>query len=449
MKKLIFARVELWVLLLVVLIGFLAMVGFGALVLEGERKADGFGKLGQTAVAIAEIPRSIQALTEEDRRMAAFLPERFKDEPGGWTFFDGSSPRPSGYVLLSRHDRAKGHHVVELVSLADGTIKHDWQIDARALMAGLPGKERFSQGSFANERSFRAIHPYLTSAGQLVIKDHQSYLMGLDSCAQRVWVQDSVLAHHSTESDGAGGFWVPGQVEPHSIDEVAGSFVEDALVHVDGAGNILWQKSVPQIYLDHGMEYALFNAGRYKPDPLHLNDIEPVLEDGPYWRKGDLFLSFRHSSTVMLYRPASDEIVWMRQGPWLAQHDVDMIDDHRIAVFDNQTYEKGHGARIHGTNRIVVYDFATDEVSYPWSQAFEANDIKTVFEGLFTLLPGGEIFVEEENSGRILILGPDGGVVAQFINKGDNGLTYRLGWSRYMTETEGDAALATLTACGG
>ena len=449
MNKLIFARVEMWVVFLIVLIGLLVMVGFGAAVLEGERKADGFGKLGQTAVAIAEIPRSIQALTEEDRRMAAFLPERFKDEPGGWTFFDGSSPRPSGYVLLSRHDRAKGHHVVELVSLADGTVRHSWQIDAQVLMAGLPGKERFSQGSFANDRSYRAIHPYLTPDGQLVIKDHQSFLMGLDSCAKRLWVQDSVLAHHSTESDGAGGFWVPGQVEPHTIDEVAGSFVEDALVHVDGAGNILWQKSVPQIYLDHGMEYALFNAGRYKPDPLHLNDIEPVLADGPYWRKGDLFLSFRHSSTVMLYRPASDEIVWMRQGPWLAQHDVDMIDDHRIAVFDNQTYEKGYGARIHGTNRIVVYDFATGEVSFPWTAAFEAADIKTVFEGLFTMLPGGGIFVEEENSGRIVIMGADGGVAAQFINKGDNGLTYRLGWSRYMSAAEGDAALKNLAACGG
>ena len=448
MNKLIFARVELWVVLLIVLAGLLAMIGFGAVVLEGERKRDGFGRLCQTAVAIAEIPRTIKTLTEEDRRMAGFLPERFRDAPGGWTFFDDRHARPSGYVLLSRHDRAKGHHVVELVSLADGTIRHDWQIDAQALMAGTPGKERFSQGSFANQRSYRAIHPYLTPEGQLVIKDHQSYLMGLDGCARRLWVQDSFLAHHSTESDGAGGFWVPGQVQPHTIDEVPESFVEDTLVHVDGAGNILWQKSVPRIYLDHGMEHTLFTAGRYQPDPLHLNDIQPVLEDGPYWRKGDLFLSFRHTATVMLYRPSSDEIVWMRQGPWLAQHDVDMIDDHRIAVFDNQAYDRGNGARIHGTNRIAVYDFATDEVSFPWAEAFEAADVKTVFEGLFTLLPEGGIFVEEENSGRILILAPDGGVAAQFINKADNGLTYRLGWSRYMTQAEGDAALANLETCG-
>jgi hypothetical protein len=449
MNKLIFARVEMWVVLLVVLVGMLAMIGFGAVVLESERKADGIGRLGQTALAIAEIPRSIQALAAEDRRMAAFMLERFKNEPGGWTFFDGPYPRPSGYVLLSRHDRKMGHHVVELVSMADGAVKHSWQIDAKALMAGLPGKDRFSQGSFSNERSFRTIHPYLTPEGQLVVKDHQSFLMGLDSCAKRVWAQDSILAHHSTESDGAGGFWVPGQLEPHTIDELSDSFVEGALVHIDGAGNILSQKSTTQIYLDHGMEYALFNAGHYKPDPLHLNDIQPVLEDGPYWRKGDLFLSFRHSSTIMLYRPSSDEIVWMRQGPWLAQHDVDMIDDHRIAIFDNQTYDKGNGARIHGTNRIVVYDFATGEVSFPWSKAFETADIKTVFEGLFTLLPGGGIFVEEENSGRILIMGPDGGVVAQFINKGENGLTYRLGWSRYMSEAEGDAALANLSTCSG
>lgn len=58
------------------------------------------------------------------------------------------------------------------------------------------------------------------------------------------------------------------------------------------SGEILWQTSLTQILLDHGMEYAVFTAGDYRPDPIHLNDIEPVLTDGPYWKKGDLFLSF-------------------------------------------------------------------------------------------------------------------------------------------------------------
>src|SRR5690606_40126395 len=62
-----------------------------------------------------------------------------------------------------------------------------------------------------------------------------------------------------------------------------------------------------------------------------------------------LFLSFRHMSMIMLYRPATDEIVWKKQGPWLAQHDVDILDATRIGVFNNNAYDRGTDARIHGT----------------------------------------------------------------------------------------------------
>ena len=84
----------------------------------------------------------------------------------------------------------------------------------------------------------------------------------------------------------------------------------------------------------------LFTKGMYNHDPIHLNDIEPVLADGPYWKKGDLFLSLRNVSAVMLYRPSTDEIVWIKRGPWIAQHDVDILDDHRIGIYDNAVEER-------------------------------------------------------------------------------------------------------------
>jgi hypothetical protein len=195
----------------------------------------------------------------------------------------------------------------------------------------------------------------------------------------------------------------------------------------------------------------MFTAGDYQKDPVHLNDIQPVLKDGPYWKAGDLFLSFRHMSMIMLYRPATDEIVWTHQGPWLAQHDVDILDDSRIAVFNNNAYERGTLARVHGTNEITVYDFATGETSQPWDAALTKADVKTLFEGLFTVLPDGTAMVEEENSGRLLFLGRDGTVRGEFINTGADGIAYRMGWTRYMTVAEGEAALAKLSAatCGG
>ncbi|OYX45556.1 MAG: hypothetical protein B7Z02_00940 [Rhodobacterales bacterium 32-67-9] len=448
MQRLLFTKIEFWVVLILFLIGALGAVGFGAAVLDGERESHRFGPIGPAALAVAEIPDTVKELLQKDLSMAAFVPDRFADKPAGWTFADG--PRETGYVLLSRYDGDRERHVVELVSLADGKVKHLWLPDADTLLAGTPRESRIAEYTNWNTKHYRAIHPILTENGALIIKDHQSFLYALDACSKKLWGQTDVLFHHSTESDGAGGWWIPSYIEPTRIERAAPDFVEDSLAHVGPDGTVLENISAAEILLRHGMEYALFTAGRYQKDPVHINDIEPVLEDGPYWKKGDLFLSFRHLSMLMLYRPSTDEIIWKQQGPWLAQHDVDILDDHRIAVFNNNAYDKGTGARVYGTNEITVYDFATDETGNLWPAALEKPEVRTLFEGLFQMLPDGRFLVEEENSGRLLILSQTGDIAAEFINKASDGLAYRLGWSRYMTAEEGKAALATLGgSCAG
>ena len=446
MRNILFARVELWLVLLLFLFGLIGMIGFGVLVLDGERETDRFGALGPAALDVAEIPDTVKALMKGDTTMQAFQPHRFGDKPAGWTFAPDAGL--TGYVLLSHYDGDRRRHVVQLVSLADGAVKHEWLPDADTLLPA-PPDSALIEPTLWNTAHYRAIHPYLTPDGTLVIKDHQSYLFGLDGCSKALWSQTGELFHHSTESDGAGGYWIPGYVDPSAVERTTEDFNDDALVHVGPKGEVLWKKSVTQILLDHGMEYDLFGAGRYQDDPIHLNDLEPVLEDGPYWKKGDLFLSFRHLSMIMLYRPATDEIVWYQQGPWLAQHDVDILDDHRIGVFDNNAYDRGTGARVHGTNEIVVHDFTTGADTMPFDPAFKETEAHTLFEGLFTLLPDGAAMIEEENSGRLIFARPDGTELAEFINKGKDGNSYRMGWSRYMSQAEGDAALAKLTTCTG
>ena len=442
MGKLLFAKVELWLVLLLALLGLVAMVGFGAAVLDGERETGRFGPVGAAALDVAEIPDTMQALMAGDTAMQAFQPDRFGDKPGGWNI--APDAKLSGYVLLSHYDGALERHVVQLVSLADGAVKHEWLPDADTLLADAPRESKIAEYTLWNTRHYRAIHPILDDKGALLIKDHQSYLYALDACGNKLWEQTGALLHHSTESDGDGGYWIPGYVEPSEIERAAPDFVDDALVHLGPGGEVLWQRSVTQILLDHGMEYAVFGAGRYQKDPIHLNDIEPVLEDGPYWKKGDLFLSFRHLSMIMLYRPATDEVIWYQQGPWMAQHDVDILDDHRIGVFNNDAYDKGTGARVHGSSDITVHDFTTGRDSDPWQKAFEDGSIQTLFEGLFTVLPGDVAMIEEENSGRLIFARQDGTVLAEFVNKGPDGKAFRMGWCRYMSQAEGDAALAGL-----
>jgi hypothetical protein len=417
---------------------------FGWLVLTAERGEPKFGPVGPAALALAEVPDTFKTLMKGDQRMKTFLPRRFKDLPPGWTFTPGANL--PGYVLLSHYDGARQRQSVQLVSLKDGTTVHEWLPDADTLLADVPRTSPLASYDAWNVRHWRAIHPLLTDDGGLVVKDHQGPLMKIDACGARQWIVEGRLFHHATEPDGEGGFWVPSYVEPPSIPKVPKDFVEDDIAHIGADGQVLWHRSLAQILLDHGMEYALFTAGDYNADPTHLNDIQPVLEDGTYWKKGDLFLSLRHLSMVMLYRPSTDEIVWMKQGPWLAQHDVDIDGPTTISVFDNNAYNRGQGDRVDGTSHIMRYDFATGQVTTVDDAAMTHEGVVTLFEGLHTALPGGAMMVEEENAGRLLFFGPDGALAAQFVNTGPDGEAYRMGWSRWLDQATGDRAASVFAA---
>lgn len=109
------------------------------------------------------------------------------------------------------------------------------------------------------------------------------------------------------------------------------------------------------------------------------------------------------------------------------------MDDHTIAASNNNVFDKGSGARVSGSNNIICYDFAAGQTRAPFSALFETEEIKTMSEGLFALLPDGGVMVEEENFGCLLITDRDDNVKARFIHRAENGEVYRLGWSRVIT----------------
>ena len=75
-------------------------------------------------------------------------------------------------------------------------------------------------------------------------------------------------------------------------------------------GEILFDKSISNIFIENGLEYLLFANGKHtwNKDPLHINDIEPVDFDG-ILEKGEFFLSLRNLSMIVLYRPSSNKII--------------------------------------------------------------------------------------------------------------------------------------------
>lgn len=445
-ERFLFARIEVWILLLVLLLGFLLMIGFGAAVLDAEREKGRFGSLSRVAVGMAEIPSTAKQLVVPDIQLRVGGSDRDADRRAGWSFPSGPLIGTDGYILLSRYDGTEKRHKLELVQLPAMRPVHSWTLHPDKLLRDVAHLSRYEYRNIWDEEHFRQIHPWVEENGDLIVKEHDSPIFRVNACGDLRWTLQDAIYHHSMEADAEGNLWVPAVAQPHRIEGVRDRFREDTFSQVSPSGKLLYSQSVAQMLVRHGYASWLFTIDMYRDEAVHLNDVQPVLADGPHWKKGDVFLSLRNLSTLLLYRPSTDEILWARRGPWISQHDVDILDDHRIGVYDNANEDRGRGPYFpFGASQIRVYDFATDKVSMPLQKAMESNKVRTWMEGLFTNLPGGLTMIEDSIEGRIIIFYPDGRVAAEFFNRAGDGFRYHLGWSRYVEKAKGDAILQNLS----
>ena len=124
-------------------------------------------------------------------------------------------------------------------------------------------------------------------------------------------------------------------------------------------------------------------------DPFHLNSIFPAKIKKGFVEVGDLLLSLRHMSMLLVYRPSSGKIVWHQSGPWLNQHSAKFDDQGDIYVFDNNLIDTHYNRRredyhIYGGNKVLrmsvenrkIYDFAPCSID---------PTINTVTGGLVTI----------------------------------------------------------------
>ena len=174
-------------------------------------------------------------------------------------------------------------------------------------------------------------------------------------------------------------------------------------------------------------------------DPIHLNDVEPVLTDGPYWQKGDVFLSLRHRSAIMLYRPATNELLQYLQGPFLNQHDIDILSPNTISIFNNNAPTVGNFfttkkaldiGRSIGHSNITVYNFTDSSYTYPMKKVLDREAFYTESNGLHTFLTNGDLFLESHNNGKIYVVNQNETKLRQYANTPKDGKVEQPHWIR-------------------
>lgn len=433
-----FKKIEIWILYLTILLSILFAIGFGVLVrqeLVGNIKA---GWVSKTALTLAEIPVNLKKIIGDDLSAE----DRFPTLDG----FNGTPNSEESYLLLSRYDGDLQEGVVELVDLRTFEILHTWNPDIDAFNDLVEGIDEFKylKRDKNNKRSL-LLHPKLTKDGGLLFQ-FGTPLRKIDACSNLVFQNTHDAFHHSTETDSDGNIWVSSHIYPQTLttEKVGrniiseGGFFDDAIVKLSFDGEILFEKSVSQIFIDNGLEYLLFSVGdrHFDVDPIHINDIQPVNFDGEFWKTGDIFLSLRHQSMILLYRPSTNEIIWKGTGPFFHQHDVDILDSHRISIFNNNSKDFVDGNVVDGHNEVIIYDFKTYEHSSYLVDYLIENDVRTITNGRSEILINGDLFIEETEYGRTLYFNADGSLRWTHVNRAGDGTVYGIGWSRILYTQE-------------
>ena len=156
--------------------------------------------------------------------------------------------------------------------------------------------------------------------------------------------------------------------------------------------------------------YIQKGAGDY----LHTNSIEVL--DGttaaklPEATAGRLLLSFREIGTIAILDPATEEIVWAMRGPWLRQHDPDLLANGNILLFDNQG-NVGPG----GITRVIEIDPKTQEIVWTYAGTPE-EPFESEVRSSEVRLPNGNTLITESDGGRIFEVTKPGQIVWNYIN---------------------------------
>ncbi len=420
-------KISVYFLFLTVFIGSCITILFGATIRHVLVGGQRLGLFGEAMLTVAEFPFLVKdVIIDITIGGPMVIADRFP-------YLDGfekagriqsGALEDKGYLLLPFYDVKKKQCTVQLMRIRDQKILKEWSPDIDAILKQVQSK--------ITKPYARIFHPLQMEDGHLVMHISAGPLVKIGPSSTIEWIIDGTF-HHSLERDAEGNIWACSVMQPSAYAGIL-SHRDDAIVKISPAGKVIFKKSVAKILEENGYRGLL--ACGYETDLIHLNEIKPALSDSKYWKKGDLMLSIRNRSTVVLYRPCNNKIIWLKTGPWMNPHDVEFVSDHEISVFGNNVIQDVKGCVLmDGQNDVYLYDFTNGTLSSPYKKAMKSFAVRTLTEGRSKVLSNGDVFIEETNNGRLLRLTPET-AKWEFVRRVDKNHLSLPSWSRYLTEEQ-------------
>jgi len=242
----------------------------------------------------------------------------------------------------------------------------------------------------------------------------------VDRCGRVLW-RIPRLTHHAVSPASDGGFWIPvRQSQKRRYEFLHSSAADETLLHVSADGVVLSEHSVIEAIYQNELFGLIFP--RVSGDIVHLNDVEELMPDMaasfPQFKAGDLLVSMRFPSLVLVMEPATLRIKWYQVGPWLGQHDPDFLKNGRIRVFSNN-FDGTLDVGSLGGSTIIDVDAQTREITYRFRGSGDTA-VYTHDRGMQETLDNGNVLITETRRGRVVEITPDGKIAWEFINRYDD-----------------------------
>ena len=397
--------------------------------------------LGPIIKEYATFPNTVKTVikSKELRDVPASLIPISKNEPMGTNVMINELDYDL-FGIMSFYNEEDDLWMVILENYRNGQTILEWQLP----------NDYYHRNTGRNYDASRPKHTLLLPDSSIVVNfSNSKNLLRLDKNSTPQWVNREYLYHHSMNLGPDGNIWIcatdyiENQNDPllnRSFRNVEGniqSYRDDQIIKIDIAtGKIIYQKSISDIFLENDQFGKLFGHAEHW-DPIHLNDIEPVLVDGPHWKEGDVFLSLRNTSSIIHYRPSNGKIINTIEGSLLHQHDVVLTTDHEISIFNNRhaalketSSEAVEPFLEMKSSELTLYDYSTDSMYAHQKNIMNDKNLYTPTAGLHFILDNGDVFLDLDDFGRIVVLRQNDLIFSKIYPSNLEGYKHLTSWPR-------------------
>ena len=425
-------KIKLWVLVLILIIFLLTIIFYGAILRHhfmDNKSVSKYVKLQKLALSIAKIPHNLKH-NKYKKDEVVTLPRH--EDKAKFKVYKKSST--NAILVLPRYDHDLKIAVVEIIDLKNFKILHTYKPNIKSIFLSVDytdPQHQFNKKIYRNKPTGTR-NPVIMKDGALVGHINYSPLFKIDICSNLIWLNQEEQFRHKISLDQDDNIWVSSLMYPYSkyiaeYKKSYGLYYDDAITKISQDGEILYIKSVSEILIENGkVSKNLLDIA----NPIYLNDVEPVLETTKYWEQGDVFISIKTPSAIIHFRPSTNKIINYLKGPFYMQHDVNIVSDKEISIFNNNNQFESSSKY----SEILIYNFETKKYSKKFNTELKNENFKTETSGIGRVLKDGSLFLEEQVHGRLLFFNKFGEKEWEYVNKSSNGKVYSVNWSRIIED---------------